>query len=80
MPPKGVGTGFGGVKYYNVERKRTDEDDWELISSAARTEITLKDQEPGVEWQYQVTAVNRKGEGKGSDVVAVPRMPAEGAD
>ncbi len=34
---EGVGTGFGGVKYYNVERKRTDEDDWELIRSAART-------------------------------------------
>ncbi len=80
MPPKGVGTGFGEVKNYNVEGKRTDEDDWELISSAARTEITLKDQEPGVAWQYRVTAVNRKGEGKGSDVVAVPRMTVEGAD
>ena len=52
-PPKGVGTGFGGVKYYNVERKRTDEDDWELISSAARTEITLKDQEPGFACAHQ---------------------------
>ena len=33
-----------------------------------------------VAWQYRVTAVNRKVGGKGSDVVAVPRMTAEGAD
>ena len=70
----------GEVAAYRVQRRTRDNGDWMDVGMSVESEVTLRDREPGVEWQSRVTAVNRKGEGKGSDVVAVPRMTAEGAD
>lgn len=43
--------------------------DWADVGMAVDSEITLNGQEPGVEFEYRVIAVNKAGEGPASNIV-----------
>ncbi|MBI3982967.1 MAG: fibronectin type III domain-containing protein [Gemmatimonadetes bacterium] len=54
---------------YKVQRRRPGVTDWVDVGIAVESEITLNGQEPGVEFEFQVNAVNKAGEGPASNVV-----------
>ena len=60
----------GPVATYLVQVSHAGRGDWRTASLCFETEITLKDQERGVELEYQVVALNKAGEGVPSNVVA----------
>nr|VFJ65630.1 MAG: Fibronectin type III domain-containing protein [Candidatus Kentron sp. FM] len=60
----------GKVAHYCIECREKSEDDWLLVKTALSTEITLEDQERGKALEYRVVAVNKAGEGQGSNTVA----------
>ena len=60
----------GPVATYLVQVSHAGRGDWRTASLCFETEITLKDQERGVELEYQVVALNKAGEGLPSNVVA----------
>jgi hypothetical protein len=60
----------GEVSAYKIQRRRPG-DDWSDIGTAVTSEITLNNQESGVEFEYQVIALNKSGDGPASNVVRV---------
>ena len=55
---------------YKVQRRQRDGGgDWTDVGMAVESEITLNGQEPGVEFEYRVIAVNKAGEGPASNIV-----------
>ncbi len=42
---------------------------WQLAASVIEQQVTLENQERGVEWIYRVRAVNRAGKGRESNIV-----------
>nr|VFJ88147.1 MAG: Fibronectin type III domain-containing protein [Candidatus Kentron sp. H]VFJ90154.1 MAG: Fibronectin type III domain-containing protein [Candidatus Kentron sp. H]VFJ96517.1 MAG: Fibronectin type III domain-containing protein [Candidatus Kentron sp. H] len=64
-PPDG-----GKVAHYCVECREKGEDDWHLVKTALGTEVTLEAQERGKALEYRVVAVNKAGQGEGSNTVA----------
>lgn len=61
----------GPVMAYVVERRTLARGRWKEVGTAVGLEITLEDQEPGVEFEYRVRAVNKAGKGAASGVVRV---------
>jgi hypothetical protein len=61
----------GPVAAYRVQRRRRDGGDWTDVGTSMEPMIRLDDQETSVELEYQVTAINRAGEGPPSNVVRV---------
>lgn len=59
----------GAPAAYKVQRRKRDTGDWIDVGMAVESEITLNGQDPGVEFEYQVIAVNKTGEGPASNIV-----------
>jgi len=60
----------GQALAYRVQRRMRDGGgDWENAGMAMESEITLHGQESGVEYEYQVIAANKAGEGPASNIV-----------
>jgi hypothetical protein len=60
----------GEVAAYQVQRRRRDGDGvWTNVAMAIESEIMLSGQESGVEFEYQVVARNKAGEGPPSNIV-----------
>ena len=59
----------GEVSAYKVQRRKRDTGDWIDVGTAVEPEIMLNEQDPGVEWEYRVIAVNKTGEGPASNIV-----------
>ena len=59
----------GEVAAYKVQRRKRDTGDWVDVGMSVASEITLNGQESGVEYEYQVIAVNKAGEGPASNIV-----------
>jgi hypothetical protein len=60
----------GTVQAYKIQRRKTG-GDWADVGTAVTSETTLRNQETGVEFEYQVVAVNKTGEGLPSNIVRV---------
>ena len=54
---------------YKVQRRQPGATDWIVVEMAVESEITLGNQESGVEFEYRVLAVNKAGEGPPSNTV-----------
>lgn len=62
----------GEVAAYRIRRRKAGtEDDWRMIAMTLEESAALHHLDPPGEWQYQVIAVNRAGEGKPSPEVGV---------
>jgi hypothetical protein len=61
----------GRVSSYTIERRKQGEGGgaWMLAGTTSKREVTLNDQERGVEWEYRVIASNKAGEGMASNTV-----------
>ncbi len=59
----------GKVAAYRVQRRRREDGPWTDAGMAVESEITLNNQEKGVEFEYHVIAVNKAGEGPPSNIV-----------
>ena len=63
-------TDGGPVPAYQIQRRRRDGDGaWINVGMAVESEATLNDQESGVEFEFQVVARNKSGEGPPSNIV-----------
>ena len=58
----------GDVAAYRVQRRTREGGDWLDVGMAVETEVTLNGQQPGVEYEYRVIAVNKAGEGPASNI------------
>ena len=54
---------------YKVQRRKPGATDWMDVGMAVESDIMLNGQDPGVEFEYHVIAVNRAGEGPASNIV-----------
>ena len=61
--------GTGRATFYEVQRTPMGKDEWSIADATVKTETKLDEQERGVEWEYRVIAVNKKGRGMDSNVV-----------
>ncbi len=59
----------GAVASYKIQRRLRAGGTWHDVGLAMESETTLHDQERGKEWEYQVIAVNKAGEGPPSNTV-----------
>lgn len=60
----------GSISAYQVQRRRRDGDGaWINVGMAVESEMLLTGQESGVEFEYQVAARNKSGEGAPSNIV-----------
>ncbi len=59
----------GPVAAYKVQRRSRQGGEWLDVGTSINTEIALNSQEPGVEYEYRVIALNRAGEGRPSNTV-----------
>ena len=59
----------GQVAAYKIQRRKRDGGPWMDAGMAVESEVMLNGQEPGVEFEYQVIAVNKAGEGLPSNIV-----------
>ena len=60
----------GTISAYQIQRRRRDGDGaWVNVGMAVESEVLLPGQESGVEFEYQVTARNKAGEGPPSNIV-----------
>ena len=59
----------GQAAAYKVQRRKPGATDWMDVGMAVASEITLNAQEPGVEFEYHVMAVNKAGDGPPSNIV-----------
>ena len=60
----------GPVSAYKIQRRKTG-GDWMDVGTAVESEVTLNNQDNGVEMEYQVIAVNKVGEGPAGNIVRV---------
>ena len=58
----------GPATAYKIQRRKTG-GEWMDVGTAVESEVTLNNQETGVELEYQVIAVNKTGDGPASNVV-----------
>ena len=58
----------GGVAAYKVQRRKREDGHWTDVGMSVESEITLSSQEPGVEFEYRVIAVNKAGDGPASNI------------
>lgn len=58
----------GEVAAYRIQRRIREDGDWMDVGMSVESEVTLNGQEPGVEYEYRVTAVNKAGEGPPSNI------------
>ena len=63
--------GGGRVAAYKIERRAQPEGEWADVAVAMKTEIDLKGQERGKQWEYRVIALNKTGEGPPSNTIPV---------
>lgn len=61
----------GAVLAYVVERRTRQRGRWREVGTSVELRIRLEDQEPGVELEYRVRAVNKAGKGKPSGTARV---------
>ena len=59
----------GKVAAYKVQRRRREDGPWVDAGMAIDSEITLTNQDKGLEFEYHVIAVNKAGEGPPSNSV-----------
>ncbi len=59
----------GLVAAYKIRRRQRDGGHWMDAGMAVESEVVLDNQEPGVEFEYHVIAVNKAGEGPQSNIV-----------
>ena len=59
----------GKVAAYKVQRRRREDGSWVDAGMAIDSEITLTNQDKGLEFEYHVIAVNKAGEGPPSNSV-----------
>lgn len=59
----------GVVAAYKIRRRKRDGGRWTDAGMAVESEVVLTSQEPGVEFEYHVVAVNKAGEGPPSNIV-----------
>ena len=59
----------GPVSAYKVQRRERKDGVWTDVGTAVESEITLTNQEAGVEFEYRVIAVNKAGESVPSNIV-----------
>jgi hypothetical protein len=59
----------GQVSAYRIQRRKRDGGTWMDVGMAVESEVMLNGQEPGVEFEYHVIAVNKAGEGRPSNIV-----------
>jgi hypothetical protein len=62
-------TDGGEVAAYNVRRRQRDGGSWMDAGMAIESDVVLGDQEPGIEYEYHVVAVNKVGDGPPSNIV-----------
>lgn len=62
-------SGGGQVTAYKIRRRKRDGGTWMDAGMSVETEVLLEDQEPGLEIEYHLIAVNKAGEGPPSNVV-----------
>ena len=55
---------------YRIQRRKAG-GDWVDVGTAIQTEATLNGQDSGVEFEYQVIAMNAIGDGLASNIVRV---------
>ncbi|MBI4501088.1 MAG: fibronectin type III domain-containing protein [Gemmatimonadetes bacterium] len=58
----------GEVAAYRIQRRKPG-GDWYDVGTAVSSEVTLYNQDPGVEFEYQVISVNKTGDGAPSNIV-----------
>ncbi len=61
----------GQVGAYKIQRRTRASGGWSDVGMAMESETMLNNQEPGVEFEYHVIAVNKTGEGQPSNIVRV---------
>jgi len=59
----------GTVATYKIQRRLRAGGTWLDVGLAMESKTTLTEQERGKEWEYQVIAVNKAGEGAPSNTV-----------
>ena len=59
----------GQVGAYKIQRRKRDGGAWIDVGMSMESEALLGSQEPGVEFEYHVIAVNKTGEGRPSNIV-----------
>ncbi len=64
-----TGADGGAVASYKIQRRLRAEGTWLDVGMAMESKTTLANQERGKEWEYQVIAVNKAGEGAPSNSV-----------
>lgn len=62
-------TDGGLVSAYKVQRRKREGGKWTNVGTAVESQMTLNGQEQGVEFEYQVMALNKTGEGPPSNIV-----------
>lgn len=63
-------TDGGAVSAYQIQRRQRNGDGgWINVAMSVESEVTLNDQEAGLEFEYQVVARNKAGEGLPSNIV-----------
>lgn len=62
--------GGGAVAAYRIERRERPDGVWAIVGMAVECEVTLTDQQRGIDCEYRVIAVNKSGEGPLSNTVA----------
>ena len=60
----------GAVASYRVERREQPDTAWQIVGVAAKSEITLTNQERKMDFEYRIIALNKAGEGPPSNTVA----------
>ena len=60
----------GVVAAYRIQRRVRADGDWVDVGMALETQMVLANQERAVEYEYQVFAANKAGEGESSNVVS----------
>jgi len=79
MPRQGQGWVFldwkkpgegGAVATYKIERRQRPAGSWALFSVTLESESMLTGQDPSIDWEYRVIAINKAGEGPPSNTTA----------
>jgi hypothetical protein len=60
----------GKVAAYKIQRRKRNDGDWADVGTSVKSTVRLDSQDPDVEWEYRVIAVNKAGEGPASNIVS----------
>lgn len=64
-------TDGGAVSAYRIQCRYRSTGAWKDVGTAVGTEVTVREQESGVELEYRVIGVNAAGDGPASNIVRV---------